>query len=92
MSRRSSSSDRSSLGPLRIRSDDNKSNSNRRSRSTDAKNARLSTVGRSTSGSRSSFGSQSGIPGTRKSMVQSQKFGQGSQGQKNRQVFCKYYI
>ena len=86
MSRRSGSTDRSSLGPLRIHRDDNKQTSGRRSRSSDAKNGRPSTVGRPLSSNRSSFGSQSGIPGARKSMVQVPKFGQGLQTQKNRYV------
>lgn len=82
MSRRSSSTDRSSLGPLRVRTDNNKQTSGRRSRSSDAK-GRPSNIGRPTSGNRSSFGTQSGIP--RRSVVgQISKFGQGLQTQKNR--------
>lgn len=82
MSRRSSSTDRSSLGPLRIRTENNKQSSGRRSRSADAK-GRPSNIGRPASSNRPSFGSQSGIP--RRSVVgQVAKFGQGLQIQKNR--------
>ena len=82
MSRRSNSTDRSSLGPLRVRTDNNKPTSGRRSRSTDAK-GRPSNIGRPSSGNRSSFGAQSGIP--RRSVVgQVSKFGQGLQTQKSR--------
>ncbi|XP_053396004.1 kinetochore protein NDC80 homolog [Mercenaria mercenaria] len=85
--KRASSSDRSSLGPLRIRNED----SSRNSRNSISNSARTSKSGRSLSGNRMSTGgrpsisnSRPSISGNRKSMSQVPRFGQAQKSRLSR--------